>query len=154
MARLRIIAIDPGKNGSIAVREGPEIISIENMPQTPRDIFISLSEAASSIDCDNIVCYLEKVGAMPGNGAVSMFSFGQNFGMLQMALAALSIRTVEVRPNIWEKTLGLTDKKGTPKQEHKNRLKAAAQRLFPNIKVTHANQDGLLISEYAYMQEK
>ena len=154
MKRLRIIAIDPGKNGSISVRENRDILWCVKMPQTTKDIYDTIAEFVSNLDDIEIVCYLEKVSAMPGNGAVSMFSFGQGFGWLQMALVSLGIRTIEVRPNIWEKQLGLIDKKGTPKALHKNKLKARAQQLFPNIKVTGVNQDSLLISEYAYINEK
>ena len=146
MSSVRIIAIDPGKAGSIAVREGNKIVSVQPMPATPRDLFEAILEAAeNTAEC---VAVLERVGAMPGNGAASMFTFGQNFGQIQMALAAVGVRTLEVLPNVWQKSLGLLSRKGTSKTDHKNRLKAAAQKLFPGIKVTHTNQDALLLSEW------
>lgn len=151
---VRIIAIDPGKNGAIAVRTDNDV-TVTKMPETPKDLYDYLHECVvlSSRDKVPIVAYLEQVSAMPNNGAKSMFTFGNGFGHIQMALIALGVRTIEVRPQKWEKALSLTDSK-IEKAEHKRRLKEKAQRLFPDIKVTAVNQDALLISEYAYIQEK
>lgn len=148
----RIIAIDPGKNGSIAIREGNGIVQVDKMPDTCadlRDYFENITQ-----DADEVVAYLEEVHAMPGNGAVSMFTFGNGYGHLEQVLADFRIRTVKVRPSQWEKMLSLTDKKGTSKADHKRRLRDKAQQLFPNIKVTAVNQDSLLISEYACLNER
>lgn len=152
---VRIIAIDPGKNGAIAVRTGNDV-TVAKMPETPKDIYDYLNEWVTLSNRDDVpvVAYLEQVSAMPNNGAKSMFTFGNGFGHLQMALIALGIRTIEIRPQKWEKALSLTDGGKVDKAEHKRRLKEKAQRLFPDIKVTAVNQDALLISEYAYLQEK
>ena len=150
-----IIAIDPGKNGAIAVRTDTGIV-VEKMPSTPKDLYDFINEWAvlSTREDMPVVAYLEQVSAMPNNGAKSMFTFGQGFGHLQMALIANGVRTIEVRPQKWQKALSLIDSKNVPKSEHKNRLKKKAQQLFPNTKVTADTQDALLISEYAYLQEK
>lgn len=152
----RIIAIDPGKNGSITLREGTEIVDVCKMPDTCADLrdFIEDAIQCQHTDETQIVAYLELVHAMPNNGAVSMFTFGNGFGHLEQVLADFRVRTVKVRPNQWEKALGLLDKTGTAKADHKRKLKDKAQQLFPDIKVTAVNQDSLLISEYAYLCER
>ena len=150
-----IIAIDPGKNGAIAVRTDTGIV-VKKMPSTPKDLYDYIHEWKELSERENIpiVAYLEQVSAMPGNGVVSMFTFGKGFGHLQMALISCGIRTIEIRPQKWQRALSMTDGRKTDKSEHKRRLKEKAQRLFPNIKVTADTQDALLISEYAYLQEK
>lgn len=150
-----IIAIDPGAKGAIAIRRH-DIVSIHNMPDTCTDLATLIRETKLAADenDDDIVAYLEEVHAMPGNGSVSMFTFGQGYGHLEQVLADFRIRTIKVRPSRWEKALSLTDKKGTEKREHKNKLKRRAQELFPNFKVTLTNADALLISEYAYQTER
>lgn len=150
-----IIAIDPGAKGAIAIRMEHDIVSIQAMPETCTDLANLIREAKLTADenNDDIVAYLEEVHAMPGQGTVSMFTFGQGYGHLEQVLADFRIRTIKVRPSKWEKALSLTDKKGTEKREHKNKLKRRAQELFPNIKVTLVNADALLISEYAYQIE-
>ena len=150
-----IIAIDPGAKGAIATRIEHNIVSLQPMPDTCTDLANLIRETKHTADENNdeIVAYLEEVHAMPGQGTVSMFTFGQGYGHLEQVLADFRIRTIKVRPSKWEKYLGLTDKKGTEKREHKNNLKRRAQELFPDIKVTLQNADALLISEYAWRQE-
>lgn len=151
-----IIAIDPGKNGAIVLRNGDKVVCVDNMPDTCIDL-TDIIEGYKLYATDlktSLVAYLEVVHAMPNQGTVSMFTFGQGFGHLEQVLADFRIRTVKVRPAQWEKELGLTDKKGTEKRVHKNKLKQRAQELFPDVKVTLANADALLISEYAHREEK
>ncbi len=149
----RIIAIDPGKNGAICIREGSEIISVAKMPDTCADLRDFICEATAASETE-IVAYLELVSAMPGQGVTSMFSFGNGFGHLEQVLADFRIRTVKVRPQAWQKALSLNSVKDRSKADHKRRLRDYAQQLFPSIKVTAVNQDALLISEYAIRTEK
>jgi hypothetical protein len=75
-------------------------------------------------------------------GVVSAFSFGNGFGHLEMALVGNGIPFDRVRPQLWQKTMQCMSK------GDKNVTKNKAQELFPNIKVTHAIADALLIAEY------
>lgn len=47
--------------------------------------------------------YLEKVGAMPGQGVVAMFTFGKVFGYCEAMLAANKIPYTLVAPQTWTK---------------------------------------------------
>jgi hypothetical protein len=58
---------------------------------------------------------------------------------------ALSYRLVFVRPQEWQRELGLGTKKGRTDRDWKNHLKAEAQRLFPTQDVTLRTADALLI---------
>lgn len=135
------IGIDPGKSGGIAFAFDGNYDAIK-MPATLADVFSELVNAT----CD-ATALIEKVGPMPKQGVKSMFSFGENYGALQMVLTALGCPWDLVTPAKWQKEFGLYGKKleGTAK---KNAHKAVAQRLFPTVKVTHATADALLIAEY------
>lgn len=150
-----IIAIDPGKNGGLVLRQANEIISVDAMPSTCMDLTELLEhyKALSIQSNETLTAYIEVVHAMPGQGTVSMFTFGQGFGHLEQALADFRIRTVKVQPHAWQTALSLSSK-GKTKREHKNVLKQKAQELFPNVKVTLGNADALLISEYAQLNER
>lgn len=152
----RFICIDPGKSGSICIREGSEIVDVAEMPDTCQELRDYIEDAVQCQHTDGIpvVAYLEEVHAMPGQGVTSMFTFGNGFGHLEQVLADFRVRTIRVRPNQWQKTLGLISSKELSKADHKRNLKVRAQELFPSIKVTAVNQDSLLISEYAYLKEK
>ena len=67
-----------------------------------------------------------------------------------MALMALEIPVVKVMPQKWQKTYSLGRSSECGKSEWKNRLKARAQELFPDLgkKVTLKTCDALLIALY------
>ena len=71
------------------------------------------------------MCCLEHVGARPGQGVTSMFSFGENFGFIQGLLTAYSIPFELVRPQKWKKEFSVTADKNTSIE--------VCKRLFPGV---------------------
>lgn len=126
----KIIAVDPGKEGGIVVYsvDRDEIIAVTHMPETPLDLLIFITKYQK-----NAVCYLEKVGGLPGMGGSSMFNFGKGFGHLEMALLARKIPTVEVTPQKWQKELQLGTKGKKTTTQWKTKLKERAQQLYPSV---------------------
>ena len=134
-----ILGIDPGKSGGFAL--GHSSLDIEAYAfdkYTPTDIVNILRPAASKISA----AYIERVSAMPKQGVVSVFTFGQNYGWWQGVLNALGIPIERVSPLKWQTYMGCRT------GGDKNISKARAQEIFPELKVTHAIADALLISEY------
>lgn len=146
-----IIGIDPGAKGAIAtVWEDGSLHEVVNMPDTPKDILDYLREYSNT----GAVCYLENVGnGIPGQSSSATAKFARHNGHLEMALLALGIKTVKATPQKWEKTYQLGKSSSMEKAEWKRKLKAKAQELFPNVKVTLVNSDALLIAEYGRRQE-
>ena len=148
----KIIAIDPGAQGGIAIFsvDKDRLIEVVKMPDTPQDLLDLISKYQI-----NSKCYLEKVGGLPGMGGSSMFNFGKGFGHLEMALLCRKIPTTEVTPQKWQKALQLGTKGHKSTSQWKNKLKARAQQLYPKVpKITLAISDALLILEYARIIEK
>jgi len=147
-----VIGIDPGLNGGIAViDESHRVVEVVSMPQTPMDIldFFRKYEKDS-------VAYMEDVGrGMPGQSSKATATFARHNGHLEMALLALGIRTFKMTPQKWEKMYQLGKSSEYSKNEWKNRLKAKAQELFPDLgkKVTLKTCDALLIALYGLRQE-
>lgn len=77
-----------------------------------------------------------------------MFKFGASTGGLRMALIASGVIFDEIPPKQWQKFVGVIGTKGETKTQFKNRLKAKAQQLFPEQRVTLATADALLIAYY------
>ena len=137
-----IIGIDPGTNGGIAwITDGKPCV--EKMPDTLQDLWELFRDISSEGDCR---AYLEQVHSSPQMGVVSSFTFGNGFGHLEMALTAAGIPFERVRPQVWQKAMGCMTK------GDKNVSKRKAQELFPNMKVTHATADALLIASYGTKQ--
>ncbi len=127
-----IIGIDPGKNGGIAVWdcEKSDVSEVIPMPETPLDL-LTFTRGYQDM---NAVCYLEKVGGMPGQGGASMFNFGCGFGHIEMALLSCGIQTIEVSPQKWQKMYSLGSRKTAGgAKEWKVKLKEKAQMLFPEL---------------------
>lgn len=144
-----VIGLDPGVSGGVTVlsRSGDLVESLP-MPNTLADLW-SLIEKYS----ENSVAWLEKVGSRSGQSAPATFTFGQQYGYLQMALTAARIPFFDVSPQKWQKALGLLSKKGESKTKHKSRMKGAAQQYFPNAKVTLKNADSILIAFYGLHEQ-
>jgi len=139
------IGIDPGKNGGIAILADGLSPWAVKMPETERDVWDTIRALRSWSD-KTAIAAIEKVHAMPGQGVTSMFTFGQGYGALRMALIAAGISFREVTPQAWQKALGCMTK------GDKNASKAKAQELFPSLKITHAIADALLLAEWLRRQ--
>ena len=141
-----LIAIDPGASGGIAYgnTSSPKDPALVNMPETVHDLVEVLRDAAVEGDAH---AFVELVGGYIGKAqpASSAFVFGENYGKIQGALAALGIPFTLVRPQKWQASLSLGNSKGMTKPQWKNKLKAKAQQLYPQSKVTLQTADALLI---------
>ena len=144
------IAVDPGLSGGIAYQRDRQPAQAVAMPATEGDLVVFLRDLTS--DAKDAVAFVEEVSgyvgvAQPASGA---FKFGRNFGFVLGVLQTLKVRIELVRPQRWQKSLGLGSASGcASKTEWKNKLKGAAQRLYPSLKPTLATADALLILDYA-----
>lgn len=149
---MTVIGIDPGKNGAIAwITDGKPCV--EKMPETLQDLWELMESITNGFAAyratNGLMCkaYLEQIHSSPQMGVKSAFTFGNGFGHLEMALTAAGIPFERVRPQVWQKALGcLTG-------GDKNVSKRRAQELFPQLKITHATADALLIAHYGTKQK-
>ena len=109
---MRIIGIDPGLSGGIAVLEDNKIKEIFDMPvmsdgkKNKRQLNSALLAQLvkdNLRDSGDTVIIVEQVNAMPGQGVTSMFYFGQSFGAIKGICAALGLPIFFVRPAKWKK---------------------------------------------------
>lgn len=147
---MQYMGIDPGKSGSISLLddETNRIVCCK-LSETEADIWNWMNDEINTL---HAVATIEKVHAMParrvngsnvaGQGVSSAFTFGKSYGFLLGVLTAIQIPYKLVTPQQWQK--GMQCLTGGDK----NVSKAAAQRLWPTIKITHAIADSLLIAEY------
>ena len=147
------IAIDPGMGGGVVVRQAGAILAYP-MPPTQGDLLSLLREVttASEVEGQATVCVLEEVSGFAGKAqpGSAMFKFGESFGFIKGVIQTVGIKLVLVRPQVWQKAFGLgTASECASKTVWKNKLKAEAQRRFPQLSVTLKTADALLILEWA-----
>ena len=151
MSRAVYIGVDPGMSGGLAFICG-STVDVYAMPATERDIWDAIYDVLASHPDTERFAVIERVGGFiqgnPSPGS-AMFRFGTSYGGLRMALIGNDVPFDDVPPQKWQKFLGVTPRrKDESKTAFKNRLKSRAQALFPQIKVTLATADALLLAEY------
>ena len=142
------IGIDPGKKGAMAIINGiGDVFVYPFDEQVYRNVLSDYQKVGSNTLA---ICCLEHVSARPGNGCVSMFGFGENFGFIQGLLTAFEIPYELVRPAKWKKEFSVTADKNTSIE--------VCHRLFPNVSLKRTERckkddDGFaeatLLAEYA-----
>jgi crossover junction endodeoxyribonuclease RuvC len=152
------IGIDPGLSGAIAFLDTEKgVLSISDMPTLEVKRNNKAKKEVSPHGLANILtlgacgwkptAVLERVGAMPGQGVTSVFSFGRSVGLVEGVLAAYNIPVSIVTPQAWQKAAGVRGGKDG------SRLRASE--LFPNYAELFARKkddgraDAALMAWYA-----
>tara|TARA_Y100000817_G_C16424910_1_gene353604 strand:+ start:32 stop:523 length:492 start_codon:yes stop_codon:yes gene_type:complete len=109
---MKIIGIDPGLSGAIAILENKRVLDVFEMPvmaegkKNKRQLnsaqLVKLLKNNISKN-EDVSVVVEQVNAMPGQGVTSMFNFGQTFGAIKGVCAALELPIFFVRPSKWKK---------------------------------------------------
>ena len=140
------IGIDPGKKGGYTIIDNG---AVDVFPWSDQGFIDNMADTV--MNCEKCVAAVEKVGAMPGQGVTSMFSFGQSYGFILGVLTALGIGYQLVPPRKWKAEFGLLN---TQKQASVD----VAKRLFPGVSLLPSDRcrkesdgmsDSLLLAEYA-----
>lgn len=119
----------------LGYREAPMLVPFNGLDYTHQlRLLDPLGHRAGVTTTDPLTpfCVVEHVGAMPGQGVTSCFSFGQNFGFILGLLTAFRIPYELVRPQKWKKEFSCTSDKNTSIE--------VAQRLFPGVDLRRTPQ--------------
>ena len=153
---MRIIGIDPGLSGGIAILDDLKIFDIFDMPIMPEGKKnknqLNSAQLVNIINKhvlrkENTFVIVEQVSAMPGQGVTSMFNFGQTFGSIKGICAALGLPIFYVRPAKWKKHFELIN-------SSKDASRTKVIEMYPSIssrltKKKDVNKaDAILIARY------
>jgi crossover junction endodeoxyribonuclease RuvC len=140
------IGIDPGKKGGIAYIDTQDNVSV-TVPYSDT-MLIDLCRHFSGVD--GVVCCLEKVSARPGQGVVSMFSFGQSVGYIKGVLESRHIPYQEITPQKWKSEFGLNSDKAASAEVCRKLFPDISLLATPKCKKPHDGMaEALLMAEYA-----
>ena len=142
------VGIDPGQKGGYAIIAKSETgRSVFAYPWS--DVFFTFEMAA--LKGQDVIVAVEKVGARPGQGTVSMFNFGKSAGYIEGVLSALGIPYQLIPPQTWKREFSLIGK------DKKTSIETC-QKLFPDIDLKRTERcktgsdgkaEALLIALYA-----
>ena len=153
------VGIDPGISGGVAALDATgHLVLAEAMPTCAspvagRKMVDAVQLAAmlrgSAATTNRMRVALERVGAMPRNGAVSMFSFGQSYGTVIGVLGALACSWDFVAPQDWKRHHRLGSDKG--------QSLALATRLWPDLHLRKKDDgiaEAVLIAEWLRLRQE
>ena len=155
---MKIIGIDPGLSGAIAVLENNRVLKIFDMPVMSEGkknkrklnsaLLVSLIKE-NILNNEDVAVVVEQVNAMPGQGLTSMFNFGQTFGAIKGICASLGLPIFFVRPSKWKKHFDLINS-----QKDSSRTKAIE--MYPSLSSELSRKkdvnkaDAILIARYFF----
>ena len=156
---MRFIGIDPGATGGVCVIDGGTVRAVPF-----RSDETTMCDALRVVGESDVVV-MEKVGGYVGGGPMcpvckqqrnrspgsSMFSFGRSVGVLVGVLTVMRVSFSEVEPQKWQAGLGMRKPRGMSQQDWKRQLKQYAQEAYPDVKVTLAVADAILLARYAML---
>jgi len=140
-----ILGIDPGASGAIVIMDGASIIEWAAMPVMKVGSATRVNApalAAMLRGYEKLEAYVEQVGAMPGQGVASMFSFGHSAGVVAGVLGALEITVTLVTPQAWKKRAGLIG-------QDKDAARSRAIQIWPNWRALDAKGKGQALADAA-----
>ena len=153
---MKIIGIDPGLSGAIAILENNNVLNIFDMPvmsegkknkrQLNSALLVSLLKE-NLTSSEEVSVVVEQVNAMPGQGVTSMFNFGQTFGAIKGICAALDLPIFFVRPSKWKKHFELIN-------SSKDSSRTKAIEMYPKLSMQLSkkkdvnNSDAILIARF------
>ena len=138
------VGIDPGKNGGIGIIYN-DLQYCRKCPTTVTDMSEEIKVVMGIAPDIQKYAIIESVHSMPRQGVKSVFTFGQGYGQWLGILASHEIPYIQVTPQKWMKFYGVMPK---DKKERKNKLKHLAQQRFPNLNITLATSDAMLLANY------
>lgn len=136
--------IDPGCSGAVVIVDSQgAYIDHLNMPTIKvgtKSRVNGAAVAAFLMRHQPGHCYLEQVGAMPGQGTSSMFTFGHAAGLVEGVVTGMGVPLTLVTPQAWKKAAGLI---GTDKDAARSR----AIQLYPGLRALDAKGKGQAIAD-------
>ena len=152
-ARLRIIGVDPGSYGAIALLVDGRLETVVDMP-----FFLLQSGKTDKAEVDGYtlaeilremrgdIGFVEKVGGMEGQAAGAAFNFGRAAGAPEYIMKALGVRVERVSPVVWKRALKIRGGKDASRE--------AAMRHWPTLsalfkrKIDEDRAEAALIAEW------
>lgn len=155
---MRILGVDPGAYGALALLADGTLSEVLDMPvlrvrrgKTDKAEVDGYTLAAALRALQPDIVYIEQVGGLPGQSASAAFNFGRAAGAVEYACKTLGYRVEMVSPITWKKA----EKLGPGKDDSR----AAAMRRWPTWAKTFERKkdndraEAALIAEYGRKQQ-
>ena len=140
------IGIDPGISGAVVALENGAPVEWLRMPVMSgggKSRRVNTAALAAWIaDRAPAAAFVEAVGAMPGQGVASMFTFGRAAGAVDGVLGALGVPVTYLTPQAWKRAAGLIGK-------DKDAARGRAVQIWPAWRALDKKGEGQALADAA-----
>ena len=144
---MKFIGVDPGITGAVAVIDGNRFETVFDMPTLGKRLDgVALFNLIAAAADNETKAVIEQAQAMPKQGRVSIFNYGDTYGATRTAVQLSGCAVIEVRPATWKRKLHLG--------KDKDAARELAIALFPTaryqlrLKGHHNRAEAILLAEY------
>jgi crossover junction endodeoxyribonuclease RuvC len=143
---MRIVGIDPGITGALALHDGGRLTTLEDMPVFDSRVDgAGIKDILAAMNPDAV--FIENTHAMPRNGSIASFKLGLNTGIVIGVVQSLSHPLFRITPARWKSKMGVT-------RLDKNGIRGICREMYPDwascfarVK-DHNRAEAVLISRY------
>ena len=146
------MGVDPGAHGALALycpnparvelQTGtrPAPVAMLDMPLDPKGKVDAIALARAVLDLTAAIQFavfpalVENVASRPRQAGA--FQFGLYTGIVHGVLATVGVPVVSVAPQVWKGAMGLLKNPGESYEDGKDKSRALAMQLFPDLKDT------------------
>lgn len=148
---MRVVGVDPGVSGALALHVDGKLASLEDMPVFNGGVdgarVAEILRNNMAPDC----VFIEVSHAMPFNGRIASFSLGMNTGIVIGVVQSLSHPLFRITPGKWKSKMGVT-------KMDKNGIRGIVREMYPDwhscfarVK-DHNRAEAVLISRFGVSQ--
>ena len=129
----RIVGIDPGKTGALALIANGHLAAVYDMPVFDGEVFgAGVRDVLAQLQPELIV--IEDVHCNGKNGSMANWSLGYSKGVVMGVVGSLSHPLVRISPQEWKKLNGLTGKDKEASRRLASELWPKQAPLFKRVK--------------------
>lgn len=144
-----IIGIDPGLSGCVVALDADDWRYLDHLHMPTMKVGSGSRVNGAALKAFLGACYdeaegrmvnLERVGAMPGQGVTSMFTFGHSAGVVEGIVQGLGLPYTLIEPQAWKKRAGLIGK-------DKDAARTRAIQLYPGLRELDLKAKGQALAD-------
>jgi Holliday junction resolvasome RuvABC endonuclease subunit len=143
---MKVVGIDPGITGALALHDGGKLTTLEDMPVFDTRVDgAGVNDILRAMDPDAV--FIEDTQAMPRNGSIALFKLGLNTGIVIGVVQSLGHPLFRIRPAKWKAKMGVS-------RLDKNGIRGIVREMYPDWQSCfarvkdHNRAEAVLISRY------
>jgi crossover junction endodeoxyribonuclease RuvC len=113
---MRLLGVDPGLSGALALVDGDELVDVYDIESADSRLMVApLLNVLAHWEPELAV--IERVGPMPRQGLSTTWKFARAYGCVEGVIEATRIPCHEITPAVWKRRVGVSADKRSSRAE-------------------------------------